>query len=55
MKARPSKKKKERESKREYIGGGGEGFYRISCLACSHFSPYNPSVLQSELFGCPGR
>ncbi len=29
--------------------------YRIGCLACSHFFSHNPSVLQSELFGRPGR
>ena len=49
----------EKELEREYgwrenMGGGG-GMYTISCLACSHFFSHNPSVLQSELFGRPGR
>lgn len=35
--------------------GGGSYLYRISCLASSHFFSHNPSVLQSELFGHPGR
>lgn len=49
----------ERATEWGYRLGGGEGgggiFYRISCLAWSHFFSPSPSVLQSELFGRPGR
>lgn len=50
------KKQTAQERAGEYMGAGvGGGLYRISCLAWSHFFFHNPSVLQSELFGCPGR
>lgn len=63
MRGRPEKNRRHQKKQEsvwvqvvvEVVVVEGGGLYRISCLALSHFFFHKPSVLQSELFGCPGR